>query len=292
MLTAEASEHTLGRQVFWLPAPAPPLGWGHGPERPSRGPGGSQWRGEIRSLAGYSGGPATDSHRFPYCPRGRHSAGGTSSRPEAIGCMGCAAAASSRHAAEIGGASRRARLAHYHGVRRISAREADRMTVAVFTLAELEKVLSAADPAALLVPPRILRRVIKKHSGLTGPGLQVPHRQKLRHRPRGAAGRRRPGGPRPQTGPRIAGNAAALSRAGPAQAAAAPAGGDAAQVLATPLPRTRPPGRRPQPAGRPRRRRDHPRAHPPHRPGRGRRGPHRPPPGKLPAPLAQSAVRL
>ncbi len=46
-----------------------------------------------------------------------------------------------------------------------------------FTLADLEAALSAADPAALLVPPRILRRVIKKHSGLTGPGLQVPHRK-------------------------------------------------------------------------------------------------------------------
>ncbi len=48
---------------------------------------------------------------------------------------------------------------------------------APLTLADLEQALSAADPAALLVPPRILRRVIKKHSGLTGPGLQVPHRK-------------------------------------------------------------------------------------------------------------------
>ncbi|HVS40246.1 MAG TPA: hypothetical protein VMS17_32105, partial [Gemmataceae bacterium] len=48
---------------------------------------------------------------------------------------------------------------------------------APFTLADLERALSAADPAALLVPPRILRRVIKKDSGLAGVGLQVPHRK-------------------------------------------------------------------------------------------------------------------
>ena len=48
---------------------------------------------------------------------------------------------------------------------------------AALTLADLEAALAAADPAALLVPPRILRRVIKKHNGLTGPGLQVPHRK-------------------------------------------------------------------------------------------------------------------
>src|SRR6266853_93170 len=44
-------------------------------------------------------------------------------------------------------------------------------------VADLERALIAADPAALLVPPRILRRVIKKDAGLTGPGLQVPHRK-------------------------------------------------------------------------------------------------------------------
>ncbi len=37
--------------------------------------------------------------------------------------------------------------------------------------------MTAADPAALLVPPRVLRRVIKRDAGLTGPGLQVPHRK-------------------------------------------------------------------------------------------------------------------
>ncbi len=47
----------------------------------------------------------------------------------------------------------------------------------VLTVAELQQLLTKADPAALLVPPRILRRVIKKDRGLTGPGLQVPHRK-------------------------------------------------------------------------------------------------------------------
>ena len=45
------------------------------------------------------------------------------------------------------------------------------------TLAELEQLLSAADPGVVLAPPRILRRVIKKHCGIGGPGLQVPHRK-------------------------------------------------------------------------------------------------------------------
>src|SRR5262249_23285247 len=45
------------------------------------------------------------------------------------------------------------------------------------TVADLERALTRAEPAALLVPPRILRRVIKKDRGLGGPGLQVPHRQ-------------------------------------------------------------------------------------------------------------------
>src|SRR5438046_3645857 len=56
---------------------------------------------------------------------------------------------------------------------------AARMTAgaAVLTLSDLERALVAADPAALLVPARILRRVIKKDGGLTGPGLQVPHRK-------------------------------------------------------------------------------------------------------------------
>src|SRR6516225_379560 len=45
------------------------------------------------------------------------------------------------------------------------------------TLAELERILTRTEPAALLVPPRILRRVIKKDRGLAGLGLQVPHRK-------------------------------------------------------------------------------------------------------------------
>ena len=47
----------------------------------------------------------------------------------------------------------------------------------VLTVAELQRLLTQVEPAALLVPPRILRRVIKKDRELTGPGLQVPHRQ-------------------------------------------------------------------------------------------------------------------
>jgi hypothetical protein len=43
--------------------------------------------------------------------------------------------------------------------------------------AELERLLVQVEPAAVLVPPRILRRVIKKASGLGGLGLQVPHRK-------------------------------------------------------------------------------------------------------------------
>ncbi len=41
--------------------------------------------------------------------------------------------------------------------------------------ADLEPLLLRADPSCLLVPPRILRRVIKKHRSITGVGLQVPH---------------------------------------------------------------------------------------------------------------------
>jgi hypothetical protein len=43
------------------------------------------------------------------------------------------------------------------------------------TLAELQRRLREQDEGALLVPPRILRRVIKKDRGLGGLGLQVPH---------------------------------------------------------------------------------------------------------------------
>ena len=42
---------------------------------------------------------------------------------------------------------------------------------------ELAQALRAADPSALLVAPRILRRVIKEHAGVRGIGLRVPHRK-------------------------------------------------------------------------------------------------------------------
>jgi hypothetical protein len=44
-------------------------------------------------------------------------------------------------------------------------------------MADLAEALRRTDPAALLVPARILRRVIKKDRGLGGVGLQVPHRK-------------------------------------------------------------------------------------------------------------------
>lgn len=44
-------------------------------------------------------------------------------------------------------------------------------------LGTLEEAVRAADPAALLVLPRILRRVIKQDRLLTGFGLRVPHRK-------------------------------------------------------------------------------------------------------------------
>ncbi|HTU89541.1 MAG TPA: hypothetical protein VMF69_05535, partial [Gemmataceae bacterium] len=47
----------------------------------------------------------------------------------------------------------------------------------VLTVAELQRLLTQVEPAALLVSPRILRRVIKRDRGLAGPGLQVPHRK-------------------------------------------------------------------------------------------------------------------
>jgi hypothetical protein len=44
-------------------------------------------------------------------------------------------------------------------------------------LAELQRLLVAADPAALLMRPRLLRRVMKYDRRLKGIGLQVPHRK-------------------------------------------------------------------------------------------------------------------
>jgi hypothetical protein len=42
---------------------------------------------------------------------------------------------------------------------------------------DLQRVLSAAEPAALLVAPRLLCRIIKHHRQIAGLGLQVPHRR-------------------------------------------------------------------------------------------------------------------
>jgi len=47
----------------------------------------------------------------------------------------------------------------------------------VLTIAELQRLVMQVEPAALLVPSRILRRVIKRDRGLVGLGLQVPHRK-------------------------------------------------------------------------------------------------------------------
>lgn len=45
------------------------------------------------------------------------------------------------------------------------------------SLSALQRAVRTAEPAALLVPGRILRRVIKRDSGIPGPGLTVPHRK-------------------------------------------------------------------------------------------------------------------
>ena len=45
------------------------------------------------------------------------------------------------------------------------------------TLAALERLVQQAEPAAILVPPRILRRVIKQDAGVRRLGLRVPHRK-------------------------------------------------------------------------------------------------------------------
>src|SRR5487761_1366597 len=45
------------------------------------------------------------------------------------------------------------------------------------TVSELEQAIAAVDPAALLAPPRILRRVIKQDRQISGIGLKVPHRK-------------------------------------------------------------------------------------------------------------------
>src|SRR5438105_1807629 len=47
----------------------------------------------------------------------------------------------------------------------------------VLDLAELRRLLQVAEPAAFLVPPRVLRRVIKHDRKIAFVGLQVPHRK-------------------------------------------------------------------------------------------------------------------
>jgi hypothetical protein len=53
----------------------------------------------------------------------------------------------------------------------------DSPAATVVSSRELADLLRQVDPSALLVPPRILRRVIKQDRGLSGLGLQVPHRK-------------------------------------------------------------------------------------------------------------------
>jgi hypothetical protein len=48
---------------------------------------------------------------------------------------------------------------------------------AVLTCKDLEQLLAGVEPGAFLVPPRILRRVIKHDCHVGGLGLQVPHRK-------------------------------------------------------------------------------------------------------------------
>src|SRR5438046_2215918 len=51
------------------------------------------------------------------------------------------------------------------------------ITAASIGAAELQKLLADVDRAALLVPPRLLRRVIKQDCDIGGVGLHVPHRK-------------------------------------------------------------------------------------------------------------------
>jgi hypothetical protein len=43
------------------------------------------------------------------------------------------------------------------------------------SLVELERALATVEPAARLVPPRLLRRVVRRHTSLPGIGFRVPH---------------------------------------------------------------------------------------------------------------------
>ena len=49
--------------------------------------------------------------------------------------------------------------------------------LAHITLLELEQAINDVDPAAFLVEPRVLRRVIKYDRRLTNVGVQIPHRK-------------------------------------------------------------------------------------------------------------------
>src|SRR6516165_30306 len=48
---------------------------------------------------------------------------------------------------------------------------------APLTASELTGLLRAANPGAILLPPRRLRRVIKEDRSISGLGLQVPHQR-------------------------------------------------------------------------------------------------------------------
>jgi len=60
---------------------------------------------------------------------------------------------------------------------RLSQQAAVEIEPVRITLPQLEQALHAADPAAILLAPRILRRVVKEHAGVSGIGLRVPHRK-------------------------------------------------------------------------------------------------------------------
>ena len=51
------------------------------------------------------------------------------------------------------------------------------IAVAGLDVAELQRTLRRVEPGALLVAPRILRRVIKQDRQIAGAGLLVPHRK-------------------------------------------------------------------------------------------------------------------
>ena len=63
------------------------------------------------------------------------------------------------------------RLVHYHRYPMLDT------VFMPLSVAELDRRLRTVDPAVVLVPPRLLRRVIKHDRKLPGIGLQVPHRK-------------------------------------------------------------------------------------------------------------------